>query len=51
MTNCSTPERSAEIDGADAAGFDLIKTKGVHDRRAGFAPQQIDRGVTGRIFG
>ena len=44
-------ERFAEVEGANAVGFDLIKTKGVHDRRAGFAPQQIDRGVTGRIFG
>jgi hypothetical protein len=23
----------------------------VHDRRAGFAPHRIDRGVTGRIYG
>jgi hypothetical protein len=44
-------ERFAEVDGANAIGFDLIETKCVRDRRTGFAPHQIDRGVTGRIYG
>jgi hypothetical protein len=42
-------DRFAEVDGTNAVGFDLIETKCVHDRRAGFAPHQIDRGATGRI--